>query len=498
MSLISAIERVQSDDVYTENGAPTFSSTLNKNLDCFGLFSAKRSNPDEAVSLFMSAFAEDPNLAVLNLFYARDIREGQGEREIFRRSINEYYKTNNYSLNILELIPEYGRWDDLINLVLHENQSVVKRVCEIIRLQLEQDEKTPHPSLMVKWLPLPNSVNNKFRKKVAWKLIELLEGDTRPEKQKHWRKTITKIREKMVLMERLLSQRRFNEIKYDQIPSRTFKKYLEAFRRNDPEGFAEFLEFAKKGEKKINASCVYPHEIICDIRYGSHRNEEREQIWKNIPDLNINGSILTMVDVSGSMLSPTLPNSRVTPFDVSIGLGLYTAERCKGIFKDHIITFTDDPHLLHVPPTMSLMQRYSKIDNEGMGFNTNVQKAFELILKAAVKHGVPDSEMPDSILIISDMEFDAIEGVGRNLTNFEYIKQRYSEVGVKLPQLVFWNVASRGSNLPVQKDENGTILVSGFSINTLKLICAGITPERFMLKVLHSERYRPVMEALAA
>ena len=140
--------------------------------------------------------------------------------------------------------------------------------------------------------------------------------------------------------------------------------------------------------------------------------------------------------------------------------------------------------------------------NEGMGFDTNIQKAFELVLKAAVEHGVPENEMPDSILIISDMEFNQIEGFNQYYgvaeTNYEYIKKIYSDAGVKLPQLVFWNVAARGNNLPVQKDENGTILVSGFSINTLKLICQGCTPEQFMLNVLYSDRYRPVLEALAA
>ena len=500
MSLISAIERVQSVDAYTENGAPTFSSTLNKNLDMFGIFSAKRSNPDEALGLFMSAYGEDPKLAVLNLFYSRDIRQGQGEREIFRRCIDEYFKTNHYSLGILELIPEYGRWDDLINLVLHENQEVVKKVCEIIRRQLNQDIIDSHPSLMSKWIPLPNSVNSKFRKKVAWKLLELLDGDTRPEKQRLWRKLIVMLRKKIILTERLMSEGKWDQIPYEKITSRSFKKNYGAFLRHDQERFEEFISGVKKGEKKINASCVYPHEIICDVRDEAQNENVLEEIWKNIPNIDINGSILTMVDVSGSMLC-TVGNTRANAMDISIGLGLYTAERCKGPFKDYIISFHSEPKLIHVPPTMTLKQRIKKIMNEGMGFDTNIQKAFELVLKAAVEHGVPENEMPDSILIISDMEFNQIEDnpyYGVAETNYEYIKKIYSDAGVKLPQLVFWNVAARGNNLPVQKDENGTILVSGFSINTLKLICQGCTPEQFMLDVLYSDRYRPVLEALAA
>ncbi len=495
---------------FTENGAVTYTSTLNKNLDFFAMASAKRNSPKEAVRLFLAAYQEDPSTAILNLFYCRDIRGGQGERNIFRLCLGEI--DQNYLTNeeFLKLIPEYGRWDDLVMLLLKFGglEEISKPVVKVIADQISIDLQSEHPSLCAKWIPLNNCVSNPDKKVVARTLVKIL-GFT----EKNWRKIVTHLRKKLNLVETHLTEKDYSSIDYGKLPSRAFNKYKAAFYRNDEERIKSFLAAVSKGEVKLNANCIYPYEIISQIReklqrdngyyalrHGHFPPEELTtyiEMWKALPEYNLKGNVLSVVDVSGSMFTRISSSSKAQAVDVSTSLGIYTSEHNTGIFKNHYISFSERPQLISLYPNFSIVDKLKYIYTTDAGLNTNIQAVFDCVLNAMKNKSVPREECPTIILIISDMEFDCSGGC-RNNTNYEEIRRKYLEYGYNLPQLVFWNVMSRNDNVPVRRDENGVVLISGMSPAILRFISEGeINPEKFMLNVLHSERYQPVRKVIS-
>lgn len=488
----------------TENGALTFTSTLNHNLDFFSMASAKRGDPSGAVHLFTEAYNEDPKLAILNAFYCRDVRGGQGERNIFRGCL--FHVDQKYLSNpkFLELIPEYGRWDDLFDLVhkYSTNIGITNAIVDIVYHQIQKDLVSSHPSLCAKWFPLANSVSSPERKNTARMLCRSLGWSERDA-----RKRIVSIRKKIHLIEQDLTERNIT-MPLENVPSRAFQKYKNAFMRIIPEKFQEFIERVAEGKAKINANCIYPYEIVAELRneirgsswFETRRNGDPTilatlcESWKSLPEYSAKGNVLTVVDVSGSMFQQISPGSSAQAIDVSTSLGIYTAEHNSGIFKDHYISFSARPKLLKLNPNMNLAQKLEYVWNTEVGYDTNFAAVFTTILDAMRRNNLPKEECPSTILVISDMEFNR---VGDGHTNFEYIKDQYKRAGYDLPQLVFWNVMSRGLNVPVRKDQNGTILLSGVSPSVLRFISdSDITPEKFMMDVLFSERYRPVREVL--
>ena len=491
---------------FTENGAMTYTSTLDHNLDFFALASAKRANPGEAVSLFNEAYNENAALSILNLFYLRDVRGGQGERSIFRFCLEQLDSKYLVNENFLRLIPEYGRWDDLLILIsrFSKNIDIVSAIVKIVKDQIDMDVKSEHPSLLAKWIPLANSVSNMERRGIAHAITKIL-GIS----EKQWRKIIVSIREKLKIVERLMTENRYPEIDYSRIPSKCGFVHRAAFLRNDNERYTQYLEDVSAGKAKMNSSCIYPYEIVAKLRnmlgFGNYYYSRKElsldgheiaslvEMWNSLPQFSMSGNILPVVDVSGSMYTP-VSGGNAMAIDVSTSLGIYCAEHNTGLFKNHYISFSESPKLIELNPNKLLVEKLNYIYSTEMGFDTNFEKVFDIILNAMTRNNLPKEECPSIVIAISDMEFNSV-GCGR--TNFDVIKKKYQDAGYEMPQLVFWNVASRGSNVPVRKNENGVVLVSGLSPSIIKFISEGeINPEKFMYNVLLSERYRPVLEVL--
>ena len=184
-----------------------------------------------------------------------------------------------------------------------------------------------------------------------------------------------------------------------------------------------------------------------------------------------------MADTSGSMTC-----YGGIPYATSIGLALYTAERNTGIFKNHFITFSDNPYLCEIKGK-TIKDKISNIPS--IVANTDIDKAFELILKTAKEQKLPQEELPSHLLIISDMEFD--RGVySKNGTNFDGWKQAFNLEGYKLPIIIFWNVAGSTKGIPATKFDNDVAIISGFSTNILEnlLTLENYTPTNIMLEKL--------------
>ena len=449
----------------TANGAKTFTRTESSLVDFFAQAAAMRDKPGQALDLFKKAFAEDNEKAVKLLFYIRDVRGGQGERAIFRTCLNWLQVNKNEIFkNIVKYVPRYyGRWDDVF---------IDDKECyRLIKMQLHLDGKTSTPSLLAKWLPTINTKNKATKKKAVKMAKGLGLGEI------EYRKIVRDIRKKINTVESLMSAGKWGDIVYNSVPSNANKKYRTAFYNHDEDRYTTYLEDVEKGDKKINVGNLYPYEIYNAV--NDNYSKSLDVMWDNLPDYTKGKNAIVVADTSGSMYG--------RPISVSVSLALYFAERNKGIFKDCFITFSDKP-VLQVVKGVSLFDKMQSIQHGDWGFNTNIQATFDLVLDTIRNNHIPDEEVPETMYIISDMEFDNC-GVS---TNLEVIRQKYKQYDVKCPNLVFWNVNASGSNLPAKHDERGFTMVSGCSPVVFSMAVEGKTARELMMDVVNSDRYKDI------
>lgn len=447
----------------TENDAITFTRSGSPLLDFYAQAGAMRKNPSQALELFKKAFSEDREKALKILFYLRDVRGGQGERALFRKCL-EWLGTTYEDIfeQVAMHIPEYGRWDD----VFFDND----KAFSLIAAQLVSDKLSKTPSLLAKWMPTINIPNPKTRAKAKFFAMKLGLHEIA------YRTLIRDIRAKIKLVEQKMSAQKWDDIDYSAVPSQAARIYKDAFKKHDEERYGAFVDAAEKGEKKINAGTLYPYQIYKSVK--SKYSKTLEALWNQLPDYTQGKNALVVADVSGSMEGD--------PMSVSVSLALYFAERNKGQFKDYFITFSGNPTLQKVVGK-NLQDKMNSLENAEWMQNTNLQKVFALILNTATKNETPTEELPSTIYIISDMEFDSACDTN---TNFEVIKANYKAAGYEMPSIVFWNVDARsGKNIPVQKNEKNVALVSGFSPVIFKMAVENKSPEEVMMDTITNERY---------
>ena len=469
---------------YTENGAVT---NLSSGKDCLDLFATigalRRESEQEIVERFLRAYSEDADIAMKILFFSRDVRGGLGERRVFRTVLRWLARNEKKSLvRNLPFVAEYGRWDDL--LVLLDTPCRAEALA-LLKKQFTADmealENKGEVSLLGKWLPSVNASNAETvsaAKQIA-KAFGLSERD--------YRKALVKLRAHIRILENNLREKDYT-FDYSKQPSKAMFKYRQAFMRNDGERYGSFMERVQKGETKLHTGTLLPYEIV--QRAYSCPEEERASLdvtWNALENYATDENALVVADGSGSMYWPNDPK----PAAVAQSLAIYFAERNTGIFKNHFITFSHQPQLVEIKGEDFVDRvRYCVTFNECA--NTNIEAVFNLILTAAVNNKVPQSEMPSKLYIISDMEFDHCAS-NASLTNFENAKRKFARYGYELPQIVFWNVASRNRQQPVTVNDRGVALASGNSPRTFSMAMEGeLDPWRFMLTVIGTERYAPI------
>jgi len=448
----------------TENNAETNISTLNPVLDFFSQAGAMRDRIEDAVKLFRKAYADEPLLALRALFYMRDIRGGQGERDLFRACLKEV--PEDVLMKNIGQIGEFGRYDDLFSLDL-------TAIVPFIGVKLADDkakmDEGAGVSLLAKWMPSENTSSSKT-KSLAKKLAKALMM-----KPAEYRKTLSKLRKYIKLLEQKMSANQWGEIDYEKTPSQAMRKHTKAFKRHDEERFAGYLEAVEKGEKKINTSTLFTYEVFDLIREDE---AAANAMWKNLPDYTKDTNALVIADVSGSMSG--------RPMSISVSLALYFAEHNKGPFSGYFMTFSAKPQLVKVLGK-NLAERLQNIENADWDMNTDIEAAFQAILDAAKKNDATADEMPKILYIISDMEFD--EATRGTQTNFERAQEMFAEAGYTLPHVVFWNVDSRQNQTPATMYDQRVTMISGSSQSTFRYAVEGKTPLESMNDILNSERY---------
>lgn len=522
MEFMTAIKSTLNNEMnvsITENGAVGYRTSGKELLDLnFAVASLRHMDESEIVRRFKKAFCEDKVLAMKWLFYARDVCQGLGERRLFRVVLADLVNSNpEMVIPVINLIPEYGRYDDLWCLL--DNPKSAKVVCQIVDKQLAQDwanmSANKSISLLAKWMPSINASCEETKRR-ATQLRKALHMSERT-----YRKALSKLRKYLDVVEVKMSEQNWSEINYESVPSRANLIYNSAFLRNDEERRREYLGKLEKGEAKINASTLFPHDIVNKYTGGGHcrgsKDATIEALWKALPDtVKGCGNTIVVADGSGSMTSRVDPKSRVSALDVANALAIYFAEHSSGQFKDKYITFSERPQFVDFSKCNSLHAKLQMACAHNEVANTNIEKVFDLILTTAVNNRMRQEELPANILIISDMEFDSCATSGepqmrRSMWGyytsgprvapdnrlFDVIAKRYAAYGYKMPRLVFWNVNSRTGTIPVKENDLGVALVSGFSVNVAKMVMSGKTdPFECLLETLNSERYAPVEAAL--
>lgn len=468
----------------TENGCVSYESTGTALVDFFYQAPVIMNDDKKLIRLFEAAFDEDPVLAIACLFWIRDARGGAGRRQTFRTIYNAFInspKVKPYMLSCLNLIPEYGRWDDLwkCGAMENDNEEAINLVTYLINCGLN-DPKTS--SLVAKWLPRERGKN----KSLAYTLMTLL--DMKP---KAYRKLCSNLCKEVVEVKQ--SAKKWNEIVFEHVPSIAMLRYKNAFERNCRERFEEYKRALEEGKTKINASVLYPYQVVKAA--NNYESSLADQQWKALPDYVPEGlSFLPVVDVSGSMTISV--GSGTTALDVAVSLGLYLAERNKSVFKDVFVTFSHKPQFVKIKGK-TLYEKLLSIRRSDWEMNTNIEAVFDKLLELAVKNKVPQEELPSVVLIMSDMQFDECT-TDASMTFMESVNEKFENAGYECPVLAFWNLNSRYGDIPTQADEPGVRLLSGFSPSLMKNILAGknVTPYQQILEVLASQRYEPVFKAI--
>ena len=475
--MTTLLKAIQTKDSLTENGMATNSTSLNNCVDLFFQIGAMRGQDKvRLINAFTKAFGENPLTAMRLLFWARDVRGGAGERQIFKDIISYLAENRTEVLaKNLNLITEFGRWDDLLVLI---GTKLEPAVLELIAKGLADKN-----GLCAKWMPRPN-VDNREKKRAATAIRKHLGLSP-----KEYRKMLVK---NSNTVEQLMCAKNFAAIDYSKLPSKAMSDYMKAFSKNDCERFGAYITSVEKGEVKINASALYPYDVIKNMRQGNTQGANVQ--WDALPNYmeGNNERVLPLVDVSSSMDQSVGDSASLNVLQVAISLGLYISERNEGPYKNAFITFHSSPQLITV--NGSLSERYSQMARSPWGGSTNLTSSFNLILNKAVESSVPVEEMPTMLIIFSDMEFDSTDR-GWNETAQQMIERKYAAAGYTMPKIVYWNLASRGDkNKPVHFDKSGTSLVSGFSPSLLTNLLSGkdITPLSMMMSVVDGERYKAI------
>lgn len=465
----------------TQNGGITHKSSLLSTLDYFAQCGALRPREEEdIINLFSRALGEDALLSMKLLFYTRGIREcGLGERRTFQILVK--YLANNHTEIMrknIGIIPLFGRWDDVYALfdTPLENEAIA-----LIKKQLEDDIFSDNPSLMAKWLKSENT-SSKESVRLAVKTYNGLGMTPRT-----YRKTLSKLRKKIDIVETKITNGDYKSIDYSKLPSNAGLKYRSAFYEHDEERYKSFLESLSKGEVKVNSSTLFPYQIVGKVLNGDSNRALLNGMWDNLPNYikNDDENSLAVVDVSGSMYG--------TPMEMAISLGLYLAEKNHGTFANHFITFSANPELVEVKG-VDFYDKVANIKRANWGMNTDINATFDLILNTAIKHNVPQEDIPSRIFVISDMEFDsATNGYWDRVQppNFEIIKKKFEKAGYTMPRLVFWNVNSVQDNIPMTMNEDGVQLVSGATPYLFELLLQNkfVGAYELMLQELNKEIY---------
>lgn len=465
------VNAIGNQEARTANGMKARASTANACVDLFFAIGASRGK--NIIPQFTAAFVENSDLALRIVAWARDVRGGAGEREIFRQVLTHLETANpDAAKALVKKVPELGRFDDLF---VFKTRPLKETAYTILG-----DALRAQNGLAAKWTPRKGDVAREIREFFGMS-------------PKFYRKSLVTM---STTVEQQMCAQKWDEINYSHVPSVAHSRYKKAFGRHGTT-YAEYITKLVKGDDpsvKINASAIFPHDILkgringYDMSWNKQELDVIEAQWAAMPNYIGDASVLPLVDASGSMTCTAGQKGTTTCLEIAVSLGLYFADKNKGAFKDCMLTFSSKPKLTQLKGNIN--EKINQMVNTDWEMSTNLHAAFQAILDAAVKNSVPAADMPGTMVIFSDMQFNAC--VKNDDSAMEMIERKFEAAGYAVPKIVFWNL-NAGNNVPVKFDKTGAALVSGFSPAVASAILSGnmddFTPEAIMLKAVMQDRY---------
>ena len=465
------VEAVKNQSARTENGMRARKSTANACVDLFFKIGASRGK--DITADFTAAYVENKDVALRIAQWVRDVRGGSGERELYRQILKYLEKHDKEAAaKLLKKTPELGRWDDIF---VFTDPKLKWAAFSMLGDALREKN-----GLAAKWTPRQGKLAAEIRAFFGMS-------------PKFYRKSLVELTN---VVETAMCANKWDDINHSHVPSLAASRYKKAFVRHGHK-FAEYVEKLKAGDAdvKVNASAVYPYDVLKGVintygtvNYGATELAHIVAQWEALPNYVGDANILPLVDVSGSMTCKAGQTGTMSCLDVAVSLGLYLADKNKGKFKDTFLTFSTSPELLHLKG--NVVQKAQQMSKSSWTMSTDLKKAMDKILKTAIEGNVPQSEMPDMLMILSDMQFNACTSFDH--TAMQMIEHKFTEAGYKVPSIVFWNLNAK-DNAPVKHDKSGVALVSGFSPTIVKSVLSAdmdqFTPEGIMLKTVMVDRY---------
>ena len=506
--------KTKNEFALTDNDALVYASSGSDLVDFNFNLASKRSESEEKVAEdFLKIYYKDKETALRYLFFARDIIAGCGERDTFRKIFKNIAKADqDVGRALIPIVPEYGRWDDLLPLL---DTPLKKDVVNLFKIQLNEDlanyEAGKDISILAKWLPSVNA-SKKETKRYGKKLTKEF-GLT----EKEYRKMLSCLRDKLNIIEKALAQKDIEKLEemQEKFSSKQNLKYNKALMNIMPEKRLEFFNKVLRGEANMNVGVLEPHEIYCKYNKSKNgyywggnieKNYSFEVMWNQLPNkVTSDKEVLVVRDGSGSM-TVSLYKSQGSVLDVASALTVYFSEHSTGKFKDKFITFSSRPEIVDMSNCESLCDKINLLNRYDDCSNTNIEKTFDLILQTAIDNKMTQEDMPANVLIVSDMQFDYATNCAWDKTLFDNIRDKFESAGYKLPGLIFWNVNQRESAIPEIKNELGLVLLGGYSKNNIDMICKDefvvevknekgevekvtLSPEEILMNTIMSERY---------
>ena len=466
------VSAVKNQEARTANGMAARKSTASACVDLFYKAGAMRGK--DITKDFVAAYVENKDIALRIAQWLRDARGGAGERDLFRQILKYLDKHDpDAAKALLAKVPVIGRWDDIF--VVETNKPFAYTMLG--------DALREKNGLAAKWTPRQGPVAVEIRKFFGMS-------------PKFYRKSLVEMTK---VVEQDMCAKNWDGINFSHVPSVAAARYKKAFFRNTPE-YAKYVAALVKGDNpkvKVNAGAVFPYDVLKGVIGSYNKNYNKTELdllqkqWESMQNFVGDANVLPLVDVSGSMTCKAGGHgskSETTCLDVAVSLGLYLADKNKGKFKDTFLTFSGSPELLHLEG--NIVQKVQQMVKSNWGMNTDLIRALDKVLSTAVEGGVSQEEMPEMLLILSDMQFDQCARFDD--TAMKAIKRKFEAAGYEVPKIVFWNLNAH-ENVPVKYDARGVALVSGFSPAIMVAVLGGdteqFTPEAIMLKAVMVERY---------
>lgn len=477
----------EDNKVFTENGREAYKSSGDVLVDFVGTIATYDEQDDRSIKRWVDKLYSVDELSARKLiFYTRDILGGLGRRRIGRLLLQRLAEIDSRSaIANIKNIPEYGRFDDLYSLMdTPAEDAMFKFIRDTFFDDLDKMSKGLPVSGLAKWVKNPNSKVKETRR------LGRLTAKKAGINLATFTKKLTELRRYIDLVELKMTDKNWSGIDYSKVPSRASMVYRGAFKRNDGDRYAEFKNKVASGDAEIKATTLYPYDLVHKVMSGKYDNTI-ELLWNALPDyIDTDKNVLTVCDVSGSMWG--------TPMEVAISLALYFSERDKGKFRNKFITFSSNPTLVDIPEKTSLERKCSFLEGADWGESTNLDKVFELMLKTAKHNNMTQEDIPDCLLVLTDMQFDGDNTGDWDKTLYELWRDRFEDAGYKLPNIVFWNCdnsSSYGGNFQTDCLTAGVQYVSGMSTPIFKNVMKSLfcTPLESVMNIINSDRYKSVV-----